>query len=534
VRSAARVALLALVAAAVTAAGSMGAARADEAPAPAALDPIYESSPGFDPQNEIDVQVLAQLRRHHIEPAYRCSDAVFLRRVYVDLIGTLPTPEEVRRFLTSEDPNRRTALVDELLQRDEFVDTWTLKWGDLLRVKAEFPIKLWPNGVQAYHRWIHDAIREDMPMDRFARELLTSSGSNFRVPAVNFYRAVDDSSPAGRAAAVALTFMGTRFERWPAERRAGMAAFFSRIATKATAEWKEEIIMNDPAPAGPLHAVLPDGTPVEVPAGTDPRRVFADWLVAPGNPWFARSLANRAWSWMFGRGVVEEVDDLRPDNPPSNPGLLSWLERELVSSGYDMRHLLRTIVLSRTYQASPIPRSRDSAARALFAFYPLRRLDAEVLIDALCRLDGRGETYVSIVPEPYTYLPNMKQSIRLADGTITSPFLEMFGRPARDTGLESERSNSVTDAQRLYLLNSSEVEARIERSPWLRYLLNRNRRNPRRLVRAVYTALLARLPTSQEQAVALRALEKGARMQREGAVDLVWALINSKEFLYRH
>jgi len=494
----------------------------------------YESSVEFVPAGKIDVNVLAALRRNSITPAHRCSDAVFLRRAHIDLTGTLPELAVVLRFLGSEAADKRSALVDELLERDEFVDYWTLKWGDVLRVKAEFPINLWPNGVQAYHRWIHDAVRTNMPLDRFARELLTASGSNYRTPAVNFYRALQDRSPEGLAAVVALTFMGARYDAWPEARRKGMAAFFSRLQYKRTAEWKEEVVVHDPAPRGPLKAVYPDGVAVEIPDGTDPRRVFADWLLTPGNPWFARNMANRLWAWVFGRGIVHTVDDQRTDNPPSNHGLLAHLETALATGGYDARDLLKRILNSRTYQGSPIPRSSHPEAEALFAHYPVRRLEAEVLIDALCRLDGRGETYVSIVPEPFTYLPNMRRSIRLTDGTVTSPFLEMFGRPARDTGLAGERNDDITDAQRLYLLNASAVQQRIERSAWLRRLMRRNRRSNGRLVNVIYVALLARPATTDETLRAVAYLEAKSRSLREGAVDLVWALLNTKEFLYRH
>ena len=494
----------------------------------------YERGTGFARANALDACVLAELEKRGIPPSNPCSDAVFLRRAFVDVIGTLPEPAETRRFLLDGDPGKRARLVDELLEREEFVDYWSLKWGDLLRVKAEFPINLWPNGVQAYHRWIREAVKANMPYDRFARALLTSSGSNFRVAPVNFYRAVQSRTPASIAEAVALTFMGTRIETWPEARRAGMAAFFSKIVYKKTAEWKEEIVIQDPAPSGPVKAVFPDGATVTIPPDDDPRHVFAEWLLAPDNPWFARSIANRAWSWLFGRGVVHEPDDLRPDNPPANQALLLCLERELVRSGYDLKHLFRFILTSRTYQGSPIPRTDHPDAAAVFAYYPVRRLDAEVLIDALCRLDGRGENYVSIVPEPFTFLMNMQRTIRLSDGTITSPFLEMFGRPSRDTGLESERNLESTDAQRLYLLNSTDVQRRIQRSPWLRRLVNQARKKPLSTIRPIYLAILARDPTPAELSSARAYLSKQGRDPRQGVLDLAWALINGKEFLFRH
>ena len=328
--------------------------------------------------------------------------------------------------------------------------------------------------------------------------------------------------------------MGTRIEGWPEPRRAAMAAFFSRVAYKATAEWKEEIVCLDPAPSGPLEAVFPDGVAVRIPPGEDPRRVFADWLLRPGNPWFARALANRAWSWLLGRGVVHEPDDLRPDNPPSNPELLAYLEKELVLGDYDLKHLFRRILNSRTYQQSPIPRGARPEAAALFSSYPVRRLEAEVLVDALCWVGGTGEGYSSTIPEPFTWIPEDHRSIELADGSITSLFLEMFGRPARDTGLESERNNQPSDAQRLHLLNSSDVQRRIERSQRLRRLMASARGNRPQLIRLVYLTLLSRPPEPDEAAAAAVYFGTAGLNPKQGADDLAWALVNSKEFLFRH
>ena len=353
--------------------------------------PTFECSADFNAQNPIDTYMLAAWRRRGIEPANLCSDSVFVRRVYLDVIGTLPEPDDVLAFVADAPPDKRARLIDALLQREEFADYWALKWCDLLRVKAEFPINLWPNAVQAYHRWVHDAVRDGMPYDQFARQLLTSSGSNFRVPPVNFYRAVQGRDPAAIAAAVGLTFMGVRVDKWPEAQRAGMAAFFKRVAYKKTDEWKEEIVYCDFNSAEPLKAVFPDGVPVSIPPEKDPRAVFADWLIQPDNPWFTRNIANRVWSWLLGRGIIHEPDDIRPDNPPANPELLAYLQSELVAAHYDVRHLFRLILNSRTYQQSSIARTSDPQALAQFAFYPVRRLDAEVLIDALCWIGGAGE-----------------------------------------------------------------------------------------------------------------------------------------------
>ena len=336
---------------------------------------IFEAPPLLAPQGKIDELVFGRLKQLGIQPAYLCSDGVFVRRVYLDVIGTLPTADEARKFLLDQDPDKRRALIDQLLQRKEFADYWALKWGDLLRVKGEFPINLWPNAAQAYHRWIVTSLRENKPYDRFVRELLTSSGSNFRVPPVNFYRAMQSKDPPTTARTVALTFMGERAGNWPTERLAGMAAFFSQVGYKPTKEWKEEIVFFDldkaatqAAGRAPPAAVFPDGTPARLSPDKDPREVFADWLITPENPWFARNIVNRIWYWLLGRGIIHEPDDSRPDNPPSNPELLAWLGQELVTARYDLKHVYRLILNSQTYQLSA-----DSAARTIPRARPISR-----------------------------------------------------------------------------------------------------------------------------------------------------------------
>lgn len=484
------------------------------------------------PGNAIDAPALALLEAHGAEAPKPCSDAVFLRRAHLDLIGTLPTPAETQAFLRDTTPDKRARLIDALLARDEFADYWALKWCDLLRVKSEFPINLWPNAVQAYHRWVHDAIRDAMPLDDFARALLTSSGSNFRVPPVNFYRAVQGRQPADLAAAVALTFMGTRLDTWPQEQREQMAAIFSRVAFKGTREWKEEIVYVAPADT-PLDVVFPDGSRAAIAPEDDPRAAFADWLLAEGNEWFARNLANRAWYWLMGHGIIHEPDDIRPDNPPACPELLSVLQDELVASGYDLRALFRLIMNSRTYQqASDL--EAEPPAEVACARYTIRRLDAEVLADALTWLGGPGESYSSPIPEPFTFIPPEQRTIALADGSITSAFLEMFGRPARDTGLESERNNEPTDAQRLYLLNSAEMGRRLGQSRLLQGIVTSAKGNTQTLTAAVYVAVLSRPPTPEEAMVAQQYYATGGLDVRQATNDLAWALINTKEFLYRH
>lgn len=494
----------------------------------------FESELPLNTQNTIDDLVFKRLEELKIKPAKLCSDEVFLRRIYIDVLGTLPTVEEARSFLDDPDPNKREKLIDRVLEQPEFADYWAMKWSDVLRVKAEFPIKLWPNAAQAYHRWIRTAIKNNMPYDQFARELLTTSGSNFRAPQVNFYRAVQNKEPKAIAQAVALTFLGERIENWPTERLDGTSAFFTQVGFKPTGEWKEEIVFFDRRKGKekeslnkPLKAIFPNGVAVEVPPGEDPRQVFADWLVNEKNPWFARVAANRVWCWLLGRGVIEPPDDIRNDNPASNPALLNHLASELISAKYDLRQLYRLILNSQTYQLACIPQSDDPRAAENFAFYPVRRLDAEVLIDAICQLTGTSESYSSIIPEPYTFLPEGTRAIALPDGSITSSFLEMFGRPPRDTGLESERNNRMTAAQALHLLNSNHLRNKLKQGPGIEDLFSTT--SDEDMAVTLYLAILSRRPTDEEFY-----LMSGMCGDLNGAREAAWALINSDEFLFRH
>jgi hypothetical protein len=541
--------------------------------------------------NKIDEFVLKKLKTLGIPPAATSSDQEFVRRAYLDVIGTLPTATEAREFIDNPDAeHKRRLLIDRLLERDEFADYWAMKWGDILRIKAEFPVNLWPNAAQAYHRWVRASIAENKPYDRFVRELLTSSGSNFRVGPVNFYRAIQNRTPEGIAGAAALTFMGSRTDSWPKDRLSGMAVFFSQISYKPTREWKEEHVFWNPlgttaaavkaAPGNaagsdskgasqadalppasrePQTAVFPDGTEIRLPLNRDPRDLFADWLITPQNRWFARSIVNRVWAWLLGRGIIHEPDDIRADNPPSNPELLAYLEKEFVASHYDLKRLYRLILNSNTYQFSSMPRSSDPQAAAHFASYSLRRLDAEVLIDAINKITGESDLYTSAIPEPFTYIPKDKPAIALADGSITSTFLTLFGRSSRSTGMANERNNNPTSTQWLHMLNSSHISAKLERGPKLKAIVASGRK-AEDTVEELYLTILSRRPTAAETTIVLeygqpvaarkpgnpttpgvagkagKANGKKAATRRKPAdwVDIAWALINSTEFLYRH
>ena len=489
--------------------------------------------------NRVDELVLARLKKAGIPPSGPCSDEVFLRRAYLDVIGTLPGPEEAKRFLSDRNPARRRLLIDSLLEREEYADYWAMKWCDLLRVKSEFPSNLWPNAVQAYHRWIKDALTNDMPYDRFARSLLTASGSNFREPPVNFYRVVPQHDPERTAELAALVFMGMRTRNWTPDERLAMAGFFSRISCKKTGEWKEEIVYYDPVGQGPDDApgrprqasVL--GEKIPIPPATDPRVVFADWLTAPGNPYFARNAVNRIWRWLLGRGIIHEADDVRPDNPPQNPELLDWLAGELVAHRYDLKHIYRVILNSATYQLSSIPNEQNATDEVNFSHYPVRRLEAEVLTDAVCRITETGENHFSRVPEPFTFIPSDQRTISLADGSIESPFLSLFGRPPRATGLLSERNDELSAMQRLHFLNSTHIQNKVYRASSWRRMVRKNSDDDQ-IVELVYLTVLSRPPTAAESGT-VREYIRDSGFTREQAIgDLIWALLNTKEFLFRH
>lgn len=486
--------------------------------------------------SEIDRLAFTAMREAEVEPALPCSDEVFLRRVYLDVAGRLPELEETREFLRDPAKDRRARLIDRLLESGDYVDYWTMRWCDVLRVKSEFPINLWPDAVQAYHRWVREQVATNRPYDEMATEMLTASGSNFREPAVNFFRAVPGKGSEPIAAAVALTFMGSRIEHWPDPVRAEFEKAFARLAFKPTSEWKEEIVCPDPACFDAFTVRMPDHELLRAAPGADIRVPFTAWLI--DKPRFAEAGANRVWAWVFGRGIVNEPDDIRPDNPASVPGLLEHLGQTFASDGYDQRKLLRRILNSRVYQLSSIPRSGDPRVAGLFAAYPVRRLEAEVLLDVLCALTGTKEGYMSPIPEPFTHVPPSARSVRLSDGSITSPFLELFGRSSRDTGHLLERNNHISEAQRLYLLNSTDLQNRFSRSTKLRALTKgRRARNARDVTEAIYLTLLSRKPTHREIVAALgdraTAREPGPPPPQQ-LEDLVWALVNSKEFLHRH
>ena len=474
--------------------------------------------------------------KHKIIPAEKCSDETFCRRVFIDLIGTLPTAEEAQKFLDDKSSDKREKLINELLNRKEFAWYWSLKWCDHLRVKSEFPIKLWPNAVACYSTWITHAIEANMPYDKFARALLTTSGSNFRKPPVNFYRAIQQKTPVGISNAVTLTFMGTSLKYFPKETQTKIIEFFSRVKYKSTVEWKEEIVINNPAPINDATLTLPDNSKVSAGAFDDRRILFANWLINKKNPWFAKAAVNRIWFWVFGRGLLNPPNNSTLRNPPIHSRVLKFLEKEFIRSGYDQKYIIKLIVNCSIYQQSWQPKDTPARAKHFFAAYPIRRLDAEVLIDAINQLTGSTEKYYSIVPEPFTFIPESNRTIQLQDGTITSEFLNMFGRPSRDTGLLTERNNKPSISQQLFMLNSTTLATKIQKSEKIKQLVRNRTRDVDSQIEKIFLTILSRKPNVKELKKIKKYLSQNGRRRarRNALIDIIWALMNTKEFLYRH
>ena len=524
---------------------------------------LPQGVPKTSANNKIDELVNAKLEELGIPPADLCSDQEFVRRAFLDVIGTLPTPEETRAFLADNEPAKRSKLIDQLLERPEYADYWTLKWGDVLRMKSEAPVKMWPNAVQGYRHWVHNAISTNKPYDQFVTELLTATGSNFRNPPVNYYRSLPDFSevaaghsglalrdPQLQAEATAGLFMGTRLscarchvhpvENWTPHDNLGMAAFFAKIGYKNTKEYKEEIVclnydgvLKHPLTGQAVEPKVLGGKTVAVGKEDDPRVNFAAWLTAPENPWFARNAVNRYWFWIFGRGIVHEPDDFRPTNPPANPELLAYLGKEFTGHKYDVKHVLRLILNSRTYQRSWQTNPWNARDVAQFSHYPIKRVPAEALLDAVSQITESYEQFSDGIAQPWGGYPAGYRAINLPDGALAVGFLQLFGRPGRDTYHDSDRFGGVTMGQELYLLNSSEMKDKIDKSPRIACWLAA-KKSDADIVEELYLLAFSRPPSEREKQTAMAALGEGGADKRQAVQDLVWIVLNTKEFLFNH
>ncbi|MEA4935577.1 MAG: DUF1553 domain-containing protein [Paludibacter sp.] len=445
-----------------------------------------------------------------------CSDNVFLRRTYLIMTGQLPTALQAEVFLKSKVTDKRSLLINELLESEAYVKYMVMRWGDILRIKSEFPSNLWPNGVQAYNRWLYEKISANTSYDIFVRELLLSQGSNFRSPAVNFYRAFLKRTPENIYQNISLLFLGSR------KNKDKGYLCFSQIKYKATKEWKEEIIYIDNQLHLKTQLIQTDkDSYISLIPGEDWRKAYVNWLTGKQNRRFAAVMVNRMWFWIFGKGIVQEPDDWGEHNPPSDSVLLNLLTDRFIDSGYDIKAMFKLILNSDAYQ-------NCSSKENMFV---TRRMPAEVLVDALADMTGISDEYRSRVPEPFTIYPKGTRAVDLGDATVSSTVLELFGRVSRDISLESQRSDMLTSRQLLYLMNSSELEERIRKSPVLNDICKRERDIPA-VCREITLRTFSRFPTPEEIEIYRKYAQTNRLSLRNLASEILWTQINSTEFLF--
>jgi len=494
---------------------------------------------GFPENNYIDKYVAAKLQRVKILPSDLTTDAEFLRRVSYDLIGLPPTVEQIRAFVADKTENRqkRSRKIEELMARPEFVDHWSLKWGDLLQVNRA---RLGDKGMWAFRDWIRESVSSNKPYDRMVRELLTARGSTYQNPPANFFRFTRDPKVAMET--TTQLFLGVRmvcaqchdhpFEKWTQNQYFQLTAFFGAVGIKDGMDSNEEIIYDKREEAEIHHPkdnrVVPakflfGGENIK-PQEAHLREALADWLTSPSNDLFGKSMANRIWSYFFGRGIIEPVDDIRASNPPVNPQLLDALTKDFVDHGFDLRRLIRTIVNSRTYQLSFHANAWNDDDESNFSHAAPRRLTAEELYDGL---------YIATGTKPFLReLPKDFTAEQFPDPSFgKGGFLDLFGRPERQTSCECERRSDVSLVQALNLVNGSTIaEAVSDEDGRVSKLILRGA-SDKELVEELYLAALGRPPDGRELDYAQTYLAKGMN-RAERAQDLLWALLNSNAFLF--
>lgn len=503
---------------------------------------LVEDVEGFrwpDPpaNNYIDELVYEKLRQLQYEPSALCSDNDFVRRVYLDVIGALPSIEEQEAFLADRSPDRRERLIDDLLERPEYAQFWALKWGDLLRLQKN---DLKEAGVHKFHQWLVDAFEQNMPLDQFARELLTAEGSTYDHPAANYYRGCD--TPIDAAETTAQLFLGSRiqcakchnhpFENWTQDNFYGLTAFFSRVSRKPGTRLEEEIVYvarageaHQPRTGQTMKPWVPGGGDSVGADSADRRRNFAQWLTAPENPFFARVAVNRIWAEVMGQGIVDPVDDFRQSNPPSIPALLDRLADDFVQHGYDQKHTLRTILGSRVYQLSSEATLLNKEDTRFFSHAKMRMLSAEQLLDAICQVTQVAETFPG--------MPLGTRATEIPSPDFNHEFLDTFGRPARNTACECERATSSTLAQVIELFNGTLVQQKLTDKQNRFHRMLAEGKPPSEVVNVLYRAAVCRPPTEAElqQALDFIAASESPAQRME---DLCWALFNTDEFLTQH
>lgn len=503
---------------------------------------FLEEVPGFEwsnppASNFVDTNVFSKLKQLQILPSDLCSDEEFLRRVYLDLTGRLPRIEETQAFLADSPDTRRSKVVDRLLDSDDFAEFWTLKWSDILRSNAK---KVTNTGVHKFQRWIYDSIRTDKGLDQFASELLTSSGSVFENPAANYWRTSRDPNDATET--TAQLFLGIRiqcakchnhpFERWSQDNYYGIAAAFTRIGRQKGAKPDEEIIhvtrsgeIKQPRTGQTMKVHLLLKGDVDVPADQDRRQVFADWLTAPQNPFFAKASVNRIWGHLMGRGIVEPVDDFRDSNPPSNAPLLDELTKQFVQNGFSRKWAIRTIMNSRTYQLSSKKNDFNADDEIYASHATTRLLSAEQLLDAICQ--------VTNVPESFKGVPGGTRAVALPEPPTNHYFLKVFGQPQREMACQCERSSESNLSQALQMINGPTVHNKLRSENGRIHQMLKGGKSDDEIIETLYLAALCRKPVDAEIAAAKNHI--ASSQDRTLALeDVGWAILNSKEFLFQH
>jgi len=485
--------------------------------------------------NFIDGHVWDKLQRLGIEPSGPASDAAFLRRVFLDTTGALPTVEQARRFINNPAKDKRAKLIDKLLDSSGYVDYWTMKWLDILRADQ---LKISPQGAVAMQRWLQRGFRENRPFSRFAVDLLTTQGNTSAEGPGSFYKILKKPDEAARA--VSQLLLGVRIEcaqchhhpseKWSQADYAGLAGFFTGLKLKKLPGGEMSLVSYDgkdvphqrtgqPVPARPLGGAAAEFTP-----GSDRRRLLADWVVSRQNPFFAKAIANRLWAHYFGRGLIEPVDDIRVTNPASNAPLLAALEAELHRNGYDLKAFTRVLLNSRVYQLSAEATPANASDRQNFSHFPYKTLPAEVLLDSISQATS--------VDEKFNGWPAGYRAVQVWDNRMPSYFFRIFGRPVRATVCECERSGEPSIAQALHLLNSPEIFKKIAHRQGRARRLAMSETAPAAVIQELYLATLSRLPAEAEQQLMMQAFAGADR--RSATEDVLWALLNSKEFLFNH
>lgn len=488
--------------------------------------------------NYIDELVAAKLKKIRLNPSEICSDEEFLRRVSIDLVGLVPTYEEFVEFTSSTDPEKRTKKIDELLSRKEFTEMWVSKWAEWLMMRSGGQRQIPEKAIVLYSQWLTDQIANNVPLDAMVRDILSSSGGTFSNPATNFYELERDRLIV--AENIAQIFMGMRiqcaqchnhpFDRWTQNDYYDFAAFVGQIGRKPGEDSREVIIFNSGSgeinhPVTKKASVpkfLGGGTP-DV-KGKDRRKVLADWLASPENPFFATNFANRIWHHFFGIGIVEPFDDVRISNPPSNPELLETLGVKLTEYNYDLRRLIRDICMSNTYQRSTRRNESNMTDEFNFAHQSIRRIKAESMLDIISQ--------VTQTKDDFPKLPAGARAVQINDGRFSTYFLDTFGRASRETACSCEVRMEPTLSQALHLMNGETVVAKMQSGGLLNKLKAENL-EPREIVDRIYVTCLTRHLTDKEWEQ-LAPLVSDESQRQQGLEDIYWAVLNSREFLFNH